>query len=353
MGLQVDRRSQSAGKRARTDGSRREDDWVCPSCKNVNFAFRTTCNMRSCNQSRPADHTAMQTPPHYPTSGGYMGPGTPPSMYLGGGAPPYGSSMFNGPAVTRYGIPQFPGGSAYSYGYGGPIPMGSPYGPMQIAGPTPYSGGTMMTAGGMYGIPMDRYGPIPAGPGPMGTRAGSYSDEGSQKKPAGAGRDNDWECPNCHNINFGFRTVCNMRKCNTPRPANQGSKSDGLRGSKAKMPEGSWKCEQCNNINYPFRTKCNRPQCGAEKPSQTNNVNGSATDQDNQVCVSEPSVWSSTFAAPLFRTLTCMPIIYLILFLIILLPSYLIAYSLIYHVTVSPRTVMRVKKVQRRRQGSV
>ncbi|ONM03002.1 RanBP2-type zinc finger protein [Zea mays] len=110
---------------------------------------------------------AMQTPPHYPTSGGYMGPGTPPSMYLGGGAPPYGSSMFNGPAVTRYGIPQFPGGSAYSYGYGGPIPMGSPYGPMQIAGPTPYSGGTMMTAGGMYGIPMDRYGPIPAGPGPM------------------------------------------------------------------------------------------------------------------------------------------------------------------------------------------
>ncbi|ONM02996.1 RanBP2-type zinc finger protein [Zea mays] len=279
----VDRRSQSAGKRARTDGSRREDDWVCPSCKNVNFAFRTTCNMRSCNQSRPADHTkAMQTPPHYPTSGGYMGPGTPPSMYLGGGAPPYGSSMFNGPAVTRYGIPQFPGGSAYSYGYGGPIPMGSPYGPMQIAGPTPYSGGTMMTAGGMYGIPMDRYGPIPAGPGPMGTRAGSYSDEGSQKKPAGAGRDNDWECPNCHNINFGFRTVCNMRKCNTPRPANQGSKSDGLRGSKAKMPEGSWKCEQCNNINYPFRTKCNRPQCGAEKPSQTNNVNGSATDQDNQ-----------------------------------------------------------------------
>lgn len=38
-------------------GSRREDDWVCPSCKNVNFAFRTTCNMRNCNQSRPADHT--------------------------------------------------------------------------------------------------------------------------------------------------------------------------------------------------------------------------------------------------------------------------------------------------------
>jgi hypothetical protein len=76
-----------------------------------------------------------------------MSPGTPPSMYLGGGAPPYGSSMFNGPAMTRYGITQFPGGSAYPYGYGGRISMGSPYGPMQMAGPTAYSGGSMMGAG--------------------------------------------------------------------------------------------------------------------------------------------------------------------------------------------------------------
>jgi hypothetical protein len=53
-----------------------------------------------------------------------------------------------------------------------------------------------------------------------------------------------------------------------------------------KMPEGSWKCEQCNNINYPFRTKCNLPHCGAEKSSQTNNANDSGTDQDNQVCFS-------------------------------------------------------------------
>lgn len=68
-------------------------------------------------------------------------------MYLGGGAPPYGSSMFNGPPMPRYGIPQFPGSSAYPYGYGGRIPMGSPYGPMQMAGPPPYSGGSMMGAG--------------------------------------------------------------------------------------------------------------------------------------------------------------------------------------------------------------
>jgi hypothetical protein len=90
---------------------------------------------------------SMQTPPHYTAPGGYMGPGTPPSMYLGGGAPPYGSPIFNGPAMHRYGIPQFPGGSAYPYGYGGRMPMGSPYGLMHMTGPPPYSGGSMMGAG--------------------------------------------------------------------------------------------------------------------------------------------------------------------------------------------------------------
>lgn len=34
-------------------------------------------------------------------------------------------------------------------------------------------------------------------------------------------RDNDWTCPKCGNVNFSFRTVCNMRKCNTPRPGSQ------------------------------------------------------------------------------------------------------------------------------------
>lgn len=40
-------------------GSRREDDWTCPSCGNVNFSFRTTCNMRNCTQPRPADHISV------------------------------------------------------------------------------------------------------------------------------------------------------------------------------------------------------------------------------------------------------------------------------------------------------
>ncbi|XP_019707885.1 ranBP2-type zinc finger protein At1g67325 isoform X2 [Elaeis guineensis] len=289
---QVDNRNSSAGKRARTDGGRREDDWTCPSCGNVNFSFRTTCNMRNCTQSRPADHNtkstpkALQAPPPYTSSAGYMGSANPSSMYLG--APPYGSSLFNGPQLPPYDLP-FSGGSAYHYEYGNRLSVGSPYGPMHMSGPPPYSSGPMMGTGGMYGMPplVDRYGLglPPMGHGTMGARPGTYPDESSQKKAAGAGRDSDWTCPNCGNINFSFRTVCNMRKCFTPRPGTQGSKSENSKGSKPKMPEGSWKCEKCNNINYPFRTKCNRQNCGAEKPPQPNKTQGLTSDEDDQITV--------------------------------------------------------------------
>ncbi|XP_047066389.1 ranBP2-type zinc finger protein At1g67325-like isoform X2 [Lolium rigidum] len=30
-----------------------EGDWECPTCKNVNFAFRNTCNMKKCGAPRP------------------------------------------------------------------------------------------------------------------------------------------------------------------------------------------------------------------------------------------------------------------------------------------------------------
>ena len=31
----------------------------------------------------------------------------------------------------------------------------------------------------------------------------------------------DWLCPSCGNINYGFRSACNMRKCGAPRPQNK------------------------------------------------------------------------------------------------------------------------------------
>ncbi|XP_057949594.1 ranBP2-type zinc finger protein At1g67325 isoform X3 [Malania oleifera] len=229
---QVDNRNSSASKRARTDGSRREDDWTCPSCGNVNFSFRTTCNMRNCTQPRPADHNSkfaakpMQPPQGYSSSAPYVGSGAPSSMYLGM-PPPYGSSLFNGSSMPPYDAP-YSGGSAYHYNYGNRLSAGSPYRPLHLSGPAPYSGASMMGNGGMYGMPplVDRYG-------------------------------------------LGM-----------PMGAPMAAKSD--KNSKQKMPEGSWKCEKCGNINFPFRTKCNRQNCGADKPSESNESPSATEDENDQ-----------------------------------------------------------------------
>jgi len=108
---------------------------------------------------------------------------------------------------------------------------------------------------------------------------GSFQRRSPKKKDVT--RDNDWTCPKCGNVNFSFRTVCNMRKCNTPKPEPQAPKSAD-KGSKHKMPEGSWKCEKCNNINYPFRTKCNRQNCGADKPSEGDQSPSEPADDNDQ-----------------------------------------------------------------------
>ncbi|CAI9299894.1 unnamed protein product [Lactuca saligna] len=268
---QVDNRNSSAAKRARTDGGRREDDWTCPSCGNVNFSFRTTCNMRNCTQPRPADHNSksagkpMQTPQGYSsaTAGPYVGSGAPSSMYIG--VQPYGSSLSMLPYDVH--VP-----STYHYNYGTRLSGGSPFRPL----PPPYSGGSII--GGMYGVPpmMDRYLPLGHNAA-MGPRPGFYPEEKAKKDGKS---DNDWVCPDCGNVNFSFRTVCNMRKCSTPKPGSQASKSG--KNSKGDMPDGSWKCDKCNNINYPFRTKCNRQNCGAEKPTESGKSPSEEAEENDQ-----------------------------------------------------------------------
>ena len=86
----------------------------------------------------------LQVPQNYLSSAPYVGSGAPSSMYLG--VPPYGSSLFNGSAIPPYDIP-FSGGSAYHYNYGSRLSGGSPYRPLHMPGPPPYSSGSMIGNG--------------------------------------------------------------------------------------------------------------------------------------------------------------------------------------------------------------
>eukprot|EP00495_Collosphaeridae_sp_1-RS-2012_P002066 TRINITY_DN1838_c0_g1_i1.p1 TRINITY_DN1838_c0_g1~~TRINITY_DN1838_c0_g1_i1.p1 ORF type:complete len:59 (+),score=8.11 TRINITY_DN1838_c0_g1_i1:244-420(+) len=42
-------------------------------------------------------------------------------------------------------------------------------------------------------------------------------------------------CPECNNINFSTRVVCNIKSCRTPNPA--------------KRKPGDWICPECKNVN--------------------------------------------------------------------------------------------------------
>ena len=53
-------------------------------------------------------------------------------------------------------------------------------------------------------------------------------------------------------------------------PLLQGANISSSRKDKD-APEGSWTCPECNNLNYPFRTVCNRKGCSYSKPTPTNN----------------------------------------------------------------------------------
>jgi len=207
-----------------------------------------------------------------------MMPGPPASGYDrsplfyggGGGAPPpipLGTGSYGAPYPhlgMRYGYGP-PVGPPGSYGlfssYGPPGPMsGMGYGPGPELGRYSY---------GFRGSPM----PV-SSPWSGGALAENTDNIASRKRRGGPDglSEGDWTCPKCDNINFSFRSTCNMKKCGAPRPTPGGNTSSSRKdNSNKEAPEGSWTCPECNNLNYPFRTVCNRKGCSYSKPAPANN----------------------------------------------------------------------------------
>lgn len=64
---------------------------------------------------------------------------------------------------------------------------------------------------------------------------------------------NDWDCPKCHEHNFGHRNECFT--CKAARPG-------GI-----PMREGDWWCGWCQSHNFHYRDECYK--CSAEKSAGT------------------------------------------------------------------------------------
>lgn len=157
-------------------------DWTCPRCSNVNFHWRTHCNMRKCQAPRQS-FIHPQHPPH-PQDWHHQN-----GMNPHHGMTPHPPNMdpyhHHAPAFSRQPFPQ----------------------------PPPHT-----------------HSAHPEPPMPMAKKKGPESRYNLPGKP--------WDCPECGNSNYGFRKVCNMRKCGESRPPLD------------------WRCEKCKKPNFHYRTNC-------------------------------------------------------------------------------------------------
>ncbi|KAJ4461777.1 hypothetical protein PAPYR_1918 [Paratrimastix pyriformis] len=206
------RRAAGTGARAYVP---RVGDWVCPACRNCNYASRTACN--KCKAPRPA----VTEPP--------------PGLDL---------------TATHADAKPVPTLSAAS------VPEDSATDHQQQQQEQPEQQQQQQP------IIESQPGHLPVQP---------------PERPLKTLREGDWICRSCLNHNYAHREVCN--RCKGPKPEDIAANNAELfeafqqhQASSRKVCEGDWQCVLCRNHNYAHRIQCNR--CGS--PRQASDLTAAA-----------------------------------------------------------------------------
>ena len=94
-------------------------------------------------------------------------------------------------------------------------------------------------------------------------RSGSGRDRGDNRRQNENHSRNDWDCGECGNSNFSFRTECN--RCGAPKgrggrsPSKKWNGNDRRAGDRNEAPEtraGDWECRKCKKMNFAKRNEC-------------------------------------------------------------------------------------------------
>ena len=92
-------------------------------------------------------------------------------------------------------------------------------------------------------------------------RSRNRDDDRRQSK--GTHSRNDWDCGECGNSNFSFRTECN--RCGAPKGrkgrgnSKQWTGNDRRAGDRNEAPQvrpGDWECNRCGKMNFAKRNEC-------------------------------------------------------------------------------------------------
>lgn len=193
-----------------------EGSWLCPGCGNINWKNRSVCHTRKCGQPFPGGPGALQQRP--PPWAGPQGP----APWASG---PMGMGMFPGNMVCTFtetpnGPWRCPNCGNHNYAEREVcntrkcrLPRPRP-GAIMSGGP-PQGFGKGSFGGGR------QFGGVPPGIAKQMNKISPLKQQEQQQQQQQGqegGPKGEWVCIMCGNVNYGFRTVCNTRKCSAPKP---------------------------------------------------------------------------------------------------------------------------------------